>query len=262
MNFKKIIGLYMLTMLLLVSCSTLKQTNKSANKLDAVLKNLTLTDMTEIETVPLDGESVPFYSIEGERIPGMEIMNFLTSTDYKLAPYIDEEKVLKVFVFRPATAEEKLKTENARKEKEEAHKLLNKDAIDFTVKDIQGENYSLESLKDKIIVLNFWFTSCKPCLQEIPDLNKLVAKYKNNKEIVFLGFAKNNDVELNAFLEKTQFDYTLIPVNKSLIEDYKVTAYPTSMIINQTGKIALVTESYSSTTVKNIEDKIDELLEK
>jgi thiol-disulfide isomerase/thioredoxin len=40
-----------------------------------------------------------------------------------------------------------------------------------------GKQYSLESLKSKIVVLNFWFTQCGGCITEMPELNELKKAY-------------------------------------------------------------------------------------
>ena len=64
------------------------------------------------------------------------------------------------------------------------------DAPDFSAADMNGKTYSLSSLKGKIVVINFWFVECKPCLIEMPDLNEIVEKYKS-EEVVFLAFALN-----------------------------------------------------------------------
>jgi len=52
------------------------------------------------------------------------------------------------------------------------------------------KTYSLSSLKGKIFVINFWFLECKPCVIEIPELNKIVEKHKS-EEVLFLAFAMN-----------------------------------------------------------------------
>ena len=57
--------------------------------------------------------------------------------------------------------------------KENLDALLNKPAPDFTLKDLTGKKWRLSQLKGKTVVLNFWFTTCPPCIQEIPDLNEL-----------------------------------------------------------------------------------------
>jgi thiol-disulfide isomerase/thioredoxin len=85
--------------------------------------------------------------------------------------------------------------------------LIGKEAFPFSATDISGNNYSLDELKGKVIVINFWFVECKPCVMEMPELNKLVEKHKN-KEVVFLGFANNDKPKIEKFLKtKSFFDF-------------------------------------------------------
>ena len=50
-------------------------------------------------------------------------------------------------------------------------------APDFELRTIKGDIVKLSDLKGKVILLNFWGTWCGPCLQEIPDFNRLYSKY-------------------------------------------------------------------------------------
>ncbi len=51
--------------------------------------------------------------------------------------------------------------------------LLNQPAPDFSVTDMSGKKYTLAGLRGKVIVLNFWFTTCAPCIAEMPGLNAI-----------------------------------------------------------------------------------------
>lgn len=61
---------------------------------------------------------------------------------------------------------------------------------DFEAKTLAGKILSRKSLKGKIVVMNFWFIGCKPCVAELPALNKLVQHYKA-KDIVFIAFGNS-----------------------------------------------------------------------
>lgn len=97
--------------------------------------------------------------------------------------------------------------------------MIGKTALPFSVTDINGNNYSLESLKGKVIVINFWFVECKPCVMEMPELNKLVEKYKN-KEVVFLGFAMNEKDKIEKFLKTTTYKYNIVAAAKDVVGTY------------------------------------------
>lgn len=79
-------------------------------------------------------------------------------------------------------------------------------APDFTVKTIDGETLSLEQLQGKVIVINFWFESCAPCIAELPALNRLREEYKS-KDVVFIAFGKDDSQTIKDFLKRRDFKY-------------------------------------------------------
>ena len=95
-----------------------------------------------------------------------------------------------------------------------------------------GNKCRLENLKGKVIVLNFWFTSCRPCVAELPELNKLRQGY-NDEDVVFLAPTFNTDDEVNSFLSHKEFHYDILPNARQLISEYRVSGYPTHIIIDR-----------------------------
>jgi peroxiredoxin len=120
--------------------------------------------------------------------------------------------------------------------------LLDKPAPDFELKDLRGKQWSLKALRGKIVVLNFWFTSCIPCIGEMPELNKLTKIYHANN-VVFLGLTFNNTEQINLFLKKRSFDYVLLPGSHEVDEKYKISSWPTSIIIDKQGNIKKILHS-------------------
>jgi len=115
--------------------------------------------------------------------------------------------------------------------------LKHKKAIDFEVTALNNKKYSLSSLKGKIIVMNFWFTGCGPCIQEIPSLNELVQKYKG-KDVVFLAFSLDDNLGLiNKFLKKYPFKYEIISNSRNISKEYNVKTFPSHIIIGKDGNI-------------------------
>jgi len=86
----------------------------------------------------------------------------------------------------------------------------------FVIHDIHGKEYSSDGLRGKIVVLNFWGISCKPCRKELPNLNKLVDGYANRKDVVFLALSDDPNDELKSFQEEVDFNYTLVHKENSL----------------------------------------------
>jgi thiol-disulfide isomerase/thioredoxin len=109
-----------------------------------------------------------------------------------------------------------------------------KRAAPFDVTSLDGKHWTLTDLKGKTIALNFWFVGCAPCRQEIPELNRLVAQYK---DVVFLAFALDEPEQLRDFLKAFPFHYNIVPNAQKIADAFRVAAYPTHIIIGPAGDI-------------------------
>jgi peroxiredoxin len=108
----------------------------------------------------------------------------------------------------------------------------------FNFTDLNGNVYNRENTKGKIVVLNCWFIRCQACIEEMPELNKIVDKTKDRNDIVFIGLAFDKADSLKQFLTKTKFKYATVPDKENyLMNDLGIIYYPTHIIINRQGKI-------------------------
>lgn len=115
----------------------------------------------------------------------------------------------------------------------------------FNFVDLEGNPYNEEITNGKIVVVKFWFIRCQKCIEEMPDLNKLVDQYKGRKDIVFMSLAFDTKEPLVKFLKKVKFKYPVIPNQRDyIVEDLNITGFPTHMIINKKGLIVKVVDSY------------------
>jgi peroxiredoxin len=110
------------------------------------------------------------------------------------------------------------------------------------MKDLQGKSWTLSKLRGKIVVLNFWFTSCAPCVQEIPQLNALVIS-NENQNVVFLALTFNNADQIKTFVKKHPFNYKLLPNSAETDKKYQVSLWPTSIVIDKVGNIKRIMNS-------------------
>jgi len=105
----------------------------------------------------------------------------------------------------------------------------------FSGKDMKGETLSSADWQGKVVVLNFWFTGCTPGKAEIPDLNRLVAEFK---EAVFVAVAIEDAETLPAFLKKFPFHYRILPdPRQEIAQRFAITRYPTHIVIDQKGNL-------------------------
>lgn len=134
-------------------------------------------------------------------------------------------------------------------------------APNFSVTDLEGRRYTLDNLKGKVVVLNFWFIGCHPCVAEMPSLNELKASYENNSNVVFLAMGRDDLQKVKDFLMNVQkFDYTIIPNAIRVAESYQIYAYPTHLVLDKNSKIILREAGGSDIILENLKRKIEEAL--
>lgn len=126
------------------------------------------------------------------------------------------------------------------------------------ITDMNGNKYDLKTLSDKIYVINFWFINCPPCKQEIPELNNLVTKYKDNKEVIFLAIALDDRTSLKNFFKTMPFNYNIVDDGKYYAEKYGVRGYPTHVIVGKDGLIKFSTLGLASNTIYWVDKTIAE----
>lgn len=139
--------------------------------------------------------------------------------------------------------------------------FTNGDAIEpFSTRDINGNKIKLKELRGKVVVLNFWFIGCPACMQEIPELNKLVDDYKSNPNVVFLALALDENYDLKKFLKTTPFNYDIIGGGRYIADYYKINLYPTSVVLDKEGKVAFHTVGFAPNSPYWLHKTIDESL--
>ena len=105
-----------------------------------------------------------------------------------------------------------------------------------------GEKFPLELFgiekSDKPIFINFWFTSCAPCIKEIPDLNELAAEYENRARFVAITF--NTEAQVEKFLEARPINFEHITNQNKALSEYGVRSYPMNILIDKNANILYV----------------------
>ena len=80
--------------------------------------------------------------------------------------------------------------------------LVGKKAMDFNVKDLDGNDLSLEKYRGNVILLDFWAVWCKPCIAEMPNVKGVYEKHKDaNFQIIGISLDQSRE-KLIGYLEK------------------------------------------------------------
>ncbi len=119
---------------------------------------------------------------------------------------------------------------------------------DFTVTNYDGEKLTLsEILKEKkMVMLNFWYTTCSWCMTEFPIMGNVYDQYKDDIEIIALN-PLEDAATVKSFQDGSLLPFKLAACPASWANSFGVTGYPTSVFIDQYGVICLV-ESGAITT--------------
>ena len=116
-------------------------------------------------------------------------------------------------------------------------KIIGNDFPEFTLTNTMGDIISNQNLKGKITVINFWFEACAPCIMELDALNNLVLKFENNPDFQFLSFTIDSPETAKQAIKKLGITYDLYPITREESMQLFCTSFPTSLIINQQGKV-------------------------
>ncbi len=213
----------------------------------------------------MEREGVAADSIEAFYAPAEELMQKMLDTQLEyirqhpdsdvalyIASRIGYRKVKEVFPL----LSDKVKTgklaplyqmmDNALKREEariEAKKNIVEGATapDFTLKDIEGNDLTLSSLRGKYVVLDFWGSWCGWCIKGMPEMKKYYAKYGNRMEILGID-CRDTEEKWKEAVKKHELPWLHVrnagDTNVSLL--YAIEGYPTKIVIDPDGKITKV----------------------
>lgn len=199
---------------------------KYASAIDLLMNNDT---MSQYQEKTLDSFKLNHLGEDG--VPGMSaIPSFISLTDY--TPY---ERVPLLEVDTPAP--------------------------EWKLTSLQGNEVSLGDLKGQVVLIDFFYKGCLPCMQALPALQLLHEKYKD-QGLAVIGidpFDKEAE-DLQTFLSKRGVTYTVLLSDNDFPKNYNVSGYPTMYLLDKKGKIVLSQTGYGTGSEKKFEVVIEELL--
>ena len=105
----------------------------------------------------------------------------------------------------------------------------------FTLTDIAGATVSSTSLLGRPVVLNLWFTTCPPCIAEMPALNRIMAE-PASKKVVFLALTYESKAKVQAFLKTHSFAFRQLVGAEKYCGQFTA-GYPISIFVDRQGVI-------------------------
>ncbi len=108
---------------------------------------------------------------------------------------------------------------------------------DWTVKSLDGQDFKMADAKGKVVFLNFWATWCPPCVAEMPSIQKLHKKLKD-EGVVFLCISNEETSKVSRFVREKGFAFPVYTMQGSPPAVFKSPGIPATFILSPGGKIA------------------------
>lgn len=136
--------------------------------------------------------------------------------------------------------------------------LVGKTATDFTLPTIVGDSISLSKLEDKLVLLEFWFKNCGPCVDAIPEIANIQDTYKEKRLGVYgIEFNKATKEELIQYVAKHNIKIPTMYEGKEVAKNYNVMGAPVMVLMNKQKEILYANFGFDK---EKLVQKIDENL--
>lgn len=196
-----------------------------------------------------------------------EIITFMTSPQYlenNLSPIValsDSITFEKIFNLSQLLASGYELIDNSKKSKPPQPLVSVGDTMtSFRLKNLDGHEISSDTFIDGLILLDFWYKGCAPCLMAMPSMERLHKKYKDRGlQVLGVNSYDRDPVNLKSFIREREVTYTtLLDAGKVLAGEFRVAAYPTMILIEaKSRQVLLIQEGFST----ELESKIEALME-
>jgi thiol-disulfide isomerase/thioredoxin len=131
----------------------------------------------------------------------------------------------------------------------------------FNLKDTQNTNHSFEELKgEKLTVIDFWATWCKPCLKAIPELNTIYDQFKD-KGVAVISIncdGPRSVAKVGPMSKSLKMNYpVLLDIDSTVKTQLNLATFPTLILVDSKGKIVWIHEGFVSGDEKEIIAQIE-----
>jgi len=131
----------------------------------------------------------------------------------------------------------------------------------LTLSMLDGKKLKLESIKGKVVVLDFWATWCGPCVKSLPGIKKVIDSYPDSSVSLITINQNESKQKIKSFLEKRKLDLKVALDDGEISEKFNVEAIPQTVVIGPEGKIQFVKVGASNDMEKKLRVAIDSLLD-
>ena len=112
-------------------------------------------------------------------------------------------------------------------------------APDFALPALNGTYVSLSDQKGKVVLVHFWATWCPPCVEEMPDLERLYQEFRGpDFEVLAISVDEEGPGKVRAFMQKNRLSFpALMDPGRSVASSYGTLKYPETFIVDRSGVV-------------------------
>ena len=137
-------------------------------------------------------------------------------------------------------------------------------APDFAFTSTEGEHITLDDLRGKVVLLDFWGTWCPPCVESVPELRNLYKRYAKDGNFVILGISSDDDEDEATWRDFIARNKMVWPQYRDkdhrLLSAFDIRGFPTYILLDHEGIIRFSTEGVNYRTAANLSNAIDKQL--
>lgn len=135
-------------------------------------------------------------------------------------------------------------------------------APEIGLRDLNGNNVTIASLRGNVVLVDFWASWCEPCAEEFPVLERLYNRYRGQGFTVIAVSQDRTADNMRGFLRQHTASFPVVlDANHAVAGRYRPPRMPSSYIIDRQGVVRHVHEGFRSSDARTFESEIRALLQ-
>jgi len=111
--------------------------------------------------------------------------------------------------------------------------------MEWSMTDRSGADFNLIENKGKVVFLNLWATWCPPCVGEMPGIQDLYDKFKDNPDIAFVLVSNEDQATISKFMERKKYSFPVFSSKNQAPAAFLSRSIPTTFVISKKGEVVI-----------------------